>query len=189
VWIGTRDTDFATCLLSLTYNSFSPESAISESMHASLARVHSPPPNVTSLESGPEENGDGEQSPSFENPRAGPSASAFQVGTYSPPRPASSIPKHDLSTHSAANSREPTEAVPHGFSQNTRSPTSTSTSPAMSSTSSRSSPPPRSQTAPNPRPLLAAASMIKDLGRISYPEGIFGPKPELNVNSRKGKFM
>ena len=37
-------------------------------------------------------------------------------------------------------------------------------------------------------PALAAARMIEDLGYISYPEGVNGPKPELNVNSKKGKF-
>ena len=35
---------------------------------------------------------------------------------------------------------------------------------------------------------LAAARMIEDLGHISYPEGVSGPKPELNVNSKEGKF-
>ena len=39
-----------------------------------------------------------------------------------------------------------------------------------------------------PLPTLAAARMIEDLGHISYPEGVNGPKPELNVNSKKGKF-
>ena len=31
--------------------------------------------------------------------------------------------------------------------------------------------------------------IIGDLGRILYPDGIIGPRPELNVNSKKGKFM
>ena len=39
-----------------------------------------------------------------------------------------------------------------------------------------------------PPSALAAARIIEDLGHISYPEGVDGPKPELNVNSRKGKF-
>ena len=37
-----------------------------------------------------------------------------------------------------------------------------------------------------PLSTLAAARMIEDLGHISYPEGVSGPKPELNVNSKKG---
>lgn len=40
-----------------------------------------------------------------------------------------------------------------------------------------------------PPSALATARMIEDLGLISYPEGITGPKPELNVNSTKGKFL
>ena len=39
-----------------------------------------------------------------------------------------------------------------------------------------------------PPSTLEAARMIKDLGHISYPEGVSGPKPELNINSKKGKF-
>ena len=35
---------------------------------------------------------------------------------------------------------------------------------------------------------LATARVIEDLGHISYPEGISSPKPELNANSKKGKF-
>ena len=33
------------------------------------------------------------------------------------------------------------------------------------------------------------ARIIEDLDLISYPEGITGPKQELNVNSKKGNFM
>jgi translation initiation factor 4G len=36
---------------------------------------------------------------------------------------------------------------------------------------------------------LVAAKIIEDLSHISYPEGVIGPKPELNVNSKKGGFM
>jgi translation initiation factor 4G len=35
---------------------------------------------------------------------------------------------------------------------------------------------------------LATARVIEDLDHISYPEGISSPKPELNANSKKGKF-
>ncbi|KDQ50870.1 hypothetical protein JAAARDRAFT_41657 [Jaapia argillacea MUCL 33604] len=35
---------------------------------------------------------------------------------------------------------------------------------------------------------LATARIIEDLGRVSYPEGIMSPKPELNVNAKNGKF-
>ncbi|KAL1938535.1 hypothetical protein VTO73DRAFT_11558 [Trametes versicolor] len=35
---------------------------------------------------------------------------------------------------------------------------------------------------------LATARMIKDIGTIVYPEGILGPKPELNRNTEPGKF-
>ena len=35
---------------------------------------------------------------------------------------------------------------------------------------------------------LATARVIEDLDHISYPEGISSPKPELNTNSKKGKF-
>lgn len=35
---------------------------------------------------------------------------------------------------------------------------------------------------------LATARLIEDLDHISYPEGISSPKPELNTNSKKGKF-
>ena len=31
--------------------------------------------------------------------------------------------------------------------------------------------------------------IVEDLSRIVYPDGIAGPKPELNVNSKKGGFM
>ena len=37
-------------------------------------------------------------------------------------------------------------------------------------------------------PIAKTAGIIEDLGRISYPEGVNGPKLELNVNLRKGKF-
>ena len=40
-----------------------------------------------------------------------------------------------------------------------------------------------------PLPALAVAGIIEDLGHVSYPEGVNGPKPELNVNSSKGRFM
>jgi len=39
-----------------------------------------------------------------------------------------------------------------------------------------------------PLSALATARIIEDLGHISYPEGVTSPKPELNVNSKKGKF-
>ena len=39
-----------------------------------------------------------------------------------------------------------------------------------------------------PPSALATARIIEDLGHISYPEGVISPKPELNVNSKKGKF-
>lgn len=39
-----------------------------------------------------------------------------------------------------------------------------------------------------PPSALATARIIEDLGHISYPEGVTSPKPELNVNSKKGKF-
>jgi Eukaryotic translation initiation factor 4G1 len=35
---------------------------------------------------------------------------------------------------------------------------------------------------------LATARFIEDINRISYPEGVKGPKAELNVNTEKGKF-
>ena len=35
---------------------------------------------------------------------------------------------------------------------------------------------------------LATARIIEDLGHVSYPEGVASPKPELNVNSKNGKF-
>ena len=41
---------------------------------------------------------------------------------------------------------------------------------------------------PAPLPVLDVVGVIEDLDCISYPEGINGPKPGLNVNSRKGKF-
>lgn len=40
-----------------------------------------------------------------------------------------------------------------------------------------------------PPSALGTARPIEDLGYISYPEGVTGPNPELNVNSKKGKFM
>ena len=39
-----------------------------------------------------------------------------------------------------------------------------------------------------PPSALATARIIEDLDHISYPEGISGPKPELNANSKKGRF-
>ena len=39
-----------------------------------------------------------------------------------------------------------------------------------------------------PPSALATARIVEDLGHISYPEGIVSPKPELNVNSKSGKF-
>ena len=42
--------------------------------------------------------------------------------------------------------------------------------------------------APVSRSALATVRIIEDLNRISYPEGVTGPRPELNVNSKKGKF-
>lgn len=36
---------------------------------------------------------------------------------------------------------------------------------------------------------LSAVGAIEDLCQVSYPEGVMSPRPELNVNSRKGKFM
>ena len=40
-----------------------------------------------------------------------------------------------------------------------------------------------------PPSALVTAKIIEDLRLIAYPEGITGPKQELNVNSEKGKFM
>jgi hypothetical protein len=40
-----------------------------------------------------------------------------------------------------------------------------------------------------PPSALATAMIIEDLCHIWYPEGVTGPRPELNVNSRNGKFM
>ena len=40
-----------------------------------------------------------------------------------------------------------------------------------------------------PPSALVTARIIEDLGHISYPEGVTGPRPELNVNSKNGKFM
>ena len=37
-------------------------------------------------------------------------------------------------------------------------------------------------------PIANTAGTTEDPGHISYPEGVNGPKLELNVNSRKGKF-
>jgi len=45
------------------------------------------------------------------------------------------------------------------------------------------------KTRPGPPPALTTAKFIDDLGHISYPDGVTSPKPELNVNSEKGKFM
>ena len=42
--------------------------------------------------------------------------------------------------------------------------------------------------APVARSALATVRIIEDLSRISYPEGVTGPRPELNVNPKKGKF-
>jgi translation initiation factor 4G len=39
-----------------------------------------------------------------------------------------------------------------------------------------------------PPSALATARIIEDLGHISYPEGVTSPRPELNVNSKNGKF-
>ena len=39
-----------------------------------------------------------------------------------------------------------------------------------------------------PPSALATARIIEDLDHISYPEGVASPKPELNVNSKNGKF-
>ena len=39
-----------------------------------------------------------------------------------------------------------------------------------------------------PLPALAKARIIEYLDHISYPEGVNGPKPELNIDSKKGKF-
>ena len=39
-----------------------------------------------------------------------------------------------------------------------------------------------------PPSALATARIIEDLGHVSYPDGVTSPKPELNVNSKKGKF-
>jgi len=38
-------------------------------------------------------------------------------------------------------------------------------------------------------PTSVTARIIEDLDLVSYPEGIAGPKQELNVNSKKGKFV
>ncbi|TBU30206.1 hypothetical protein BD311DRAFT_754942 [Dichomitus squalens] len=35
---------------------------------------------------------------------------------------------------------------------------------------------------------LATAQIIEDIGSIQYPEGVQSPKPELNVNAKRGKF-
>jgi len=40
-----------------------------------------------------------------------------------------------------------------------------------------------------PPSALATTRIIEDLGLITYPEGITGPKQELNVSLKKGKFM
>ena len=37
-------------------------------------------------------------------------------------------------------------------------------------------------------PVLVRARIVEDLDLISYPEGVTGPKPQLNVNSKKGTF-
>lgn len=47
---------------------------------------------------------------------------------------------------------------------------------------------PTKNVVPVPLPALARARIIEDLGHISYPEGVTGPKPELNVNAKRGKF-
>ena len=36
--------------------------------------------------------------------------------------------------------------------------------------------------------VLARARIVEDLDLISHPEGVTGPKPQLNVNSKKGMF-
>lgn len=36
--------------------------------------------------------------------------------------------------------------------------------------------------------VFTAARVIDDITRISYPEGISSPKPELNANAKNGKF-
>ncbi|KAH9912525.1 eukaryotic translation initiation factor 4G1, eIF4E-binding domain-containing protein, partial [Fomitopsis serialis] len=47
----------------------------------------------------------------------------------------------------------------------------------------------RSQPVAQPLPsALATARTIEDLGSVSYPEGIKGPKVELNMNAKHGKF-
>ena len=35
---------------------------------------------------------------------------------------------------------------------------------------------------------LATARLIEDIAVVSYPEGIKGPNPALNVNPRRGQF-
>jgi len=40
-----------------------------------------------------------------------------------------------------------------------------------------------------PPSVLMTKKIIWDLGLITYPKGTAGPKQELNVNSKKGKFM
>lgn len=42
---------------------------------------------------------------------------------------------------------------------------------------------------PVPPRALVMARIIEDLGLVTYPEGITRPKHELNMNSKKGKFM
>ena len=42
--------------------------------------------------------------------------------------------------------------------------------------------------APATLPVLARARIVEDLDLISYPEGVTGPKPQLNANSKKGMF-
>lgn len=39
-----------------------------------------------------------------------------------------------------------------------------------------------------PRSVFAAAQSISDLSTVTYPEGINGPKVELNVDTKNGKF-
>jgi len=41
----------------------------------------------------------------------------------------------------------------------------------------------------SPPSALKLARMIEHPDRTPYPEGVNGPKPELNVNSEKGKFV
>ena len=163
------------------------------------------------------ENGGGMPSPSPGNQQAGPSSFEQPSSTLNPLPPTippiaaklvvpslsdidESIPKVDVPALSPTPARKIKKPIPK---RSQKSPPSSlaiisprDSDPVLPSSYhslSTAFPTPSSGLVPFVAPRhpsgLAAANAIEDLRQVSYPEGIMSPKPELNVNTRKGRFM